>query len=1006
MGADSLLLLKLSAADGMMGDVPVEHFSTLPLVGRDSELADLASLVGIGEDPSASAVLLAGDAGVGKTRLLTELRDRAVDAGWRVLVGHCLDFGDSALPYLPFSEILGRLTAESATLATAIGEAHPAVRHLQPGQRLLAGGGHADAVATERAELFEALHAAFEQLGAMSPLLVVVEDVHWADQSTRDLLSFLFTRRFSQPVSVVVSYRTDDLHRRHPLRAAAAQWGRLPGVHRSQLAPLSDASVRTLVHAIHPGPLAESTVHTIVERAEGNAFFAEELLVATELGGRGLPHELADLLLVRLDQLDAAARQTVRAASCAGRQVSHELLERVAGLAPETLEQGLRDAVESNVLVALGSSGYAFRHALLAEAVYHDLLPGERTRLHAAYVAALCSHEVGGTAAELARHARAAHDRVTAVRASVEAGDDAMSVGGPDEAARHYELALELLGDSSSRPAELADVDPVSLTGKASDAVMTAGHPFRALALVQDQLAQLPDDAPATDRARLLMNLAMAALLSDTSVNALEATTEALSLIPSEPSALRVKAMNAHARANSDRQRDDEAMRWATQALEMAERFGLSRVVADATTTIAELEERAGNPEESKRSLEKIVEQARADGDVGAELRALDQLGGMHFEVAHLEDAGRIYRAASARAAEQGLTWAPYGFDARLMAAITAYIAGDWDDAVRIVDVAGQAPPPLAEAALGAVGLAVAAGRGEADALELLPRVRAWWDKDIFISIASGGAAIDLYGDRGDIDGAVRVHDDVVESITRMVPSPSFLARIRLSALLLGQLAGRAAASGAAERPGMLERGQDLLNIADEARERAERRNGRIGPEGLAWNARVASEHLRLRWLSGIDSPAEEELLASWQATVAAFEEFGHDFELARSRTRLAAVLRSLGRAGEAREQADLARATAHRLRAEPLLTELRSLGAGTAGRRGEASRRDEALTPREHEILVLVAQGRSNSEIGRQLFISAKTVSVHVSNILAKLGASGRTEAAALARREGILSD
>ena len=163
----------------------------------------------------------------------------------------------------------------------------------------------------------------------MQPLLLIVEDVHWADRSTRDLLSFLFARSFRSPVTIVASYRSDDLHRRHPLRAVAAQWARVPGVHRLQLDPLPDPDVRRLVAALTSSPLlsslTESEVQAIVTRAEGNAFFAEELVGAATGGpGRvGMPEDLADLLLVRLDRLDDSAREVVRAAAAAGRRVSH-----------------------------------------------------------------------------------------------------------------------------------------------------------------------------------------------------------------------------------------------------------------------------------------------------------------------------------------------------------------------------------------------------------------------------------------------------------------------------------------------------------------------------------------------------------------------------------------------------------------------------------------------------------------------------------------------------------
>jgi DNA-binding NarL/FixJ family response regulator len=176
-----------------------------------------------------------------------------------------------------------------------------------------------------------------------------------------------------------------------------------------------------------------------------------------------------------------------------------------------------------------------------------------------------------------------------------------------------------------------------------------------------------------------------------------------------------------------------------------------------------------------------------------------------------------------------------------------------------------------------------------------------------------------------------------------------------------------------------------------------------MGPEGVAWVARVRAEHLRLRWLTGADPPAEPELVEAWEASVAGFERFPHVFERARSQARLAAVLRACGDPARARELADDARASASRLGALPLLAELRALG--TPGREPH-SRADEALTSREREVLALVAEGRSNREIAGRLFISAKTVSVHVSNILAKLAAAGRTEAVAVARRRGLLDE
>jgi len=1051
---------------------------SIPLVGRADELSELSDLLGLDEAPSGSrSVLLAGDAGVGKTRLLRALRERAAATGRRDIVGHCLDFGDSALPYLPFTEILGRLLAESPDLVGPIVAAHPSINRLLPGQRVRAGvstvrspadpdehqrGDRAAQAQSSRADLFESVHALLEELAEHTPLLVVVEDAHWADQASRELISFLFSRRFRAPVSLVVSYRSDDVHRRHPLRSALAEWSRLPAVHRLQLAPLSEGDVRTLVQTLHPMPLREQDVHAIVTRAEGNAFFAEELLSATQMGGQALPDDLADLLLVRLDRLDERSRSAVRAAAVAGRRVTHELLSRVVTDSAADLDLALRQAVESHVLVPSHGDSYAFRHALLAEAVYDDLLPGERVRLHAAYVAALRSGEVPGTAAELARHARAAQDTPTAVRASIEAGDDAMLVGAPEEAARHYELALQLLarvvaapsgrsarvgaapGGRSARvgagdwtegfstavgagdwtePLSTADgagpaadgAGPaadgaeahavVGLVLRTSDALIASGDPYRAVKLITDHLRVLPPDTDPSTRVRLLVGLAAATFLTETELNPLELTGEAMSLVPDfPPSPLRADVLNVHAKATTHRLGGEDAARFATEAHEMALSLGLPRVAAEAAMTLAKIDDLTGDPVAARSRLELVVAQARADGDVNAELRGLHQIGGLHFGTGQFPEAMKAYEGAARRARESGRPWAPYGLDARAIAGITAYTVGDWPGALRVVDVSGQSPPPIAEALLAAVKLGVVAGRGEPGALELVEVTRPWWSREGMTAVLSGGAAIDVHGDRHDVDALVCVHDDVMDVLQRLWQGSTPWPQIRLSALVLGQLANNASRTAQSERARLGASGARFVSAAAEVWE-SRPMSGPARVEARAWRARVVAEHLRLRWLTDVDAPTEDELVAGWRESVAAFQEWEHVYELARSRGRLAAVLRAVGEPDEARTLAEAARTTARTLGAEPLLGELRGLG-GPSRPASLGNAKVSTLTAREREILGLVAQGRSNAEIGRQLFISAKTVSVHVSNVMAKLGAGGRTEAVALARRDGVLTD
>ena len=921
------------------------------------------------------------------------------------MVGHCIDFGDAAPPYLPFIEMFSRLTTEDPETSRQLALQHPAT------SRLAFRTAESTTAPIGRGDLLDDVHSALSELAAGGPVLIVVEDAHWADRSTQDMLSLLFTRGFDLPVSIVVSYRTDDLHRRHPLRPALARWTRLPHVQRMLLPPLSDADVSGLVRSLHVLPLAESTVHGIVTRAEGNAFFAEELVGATEAGVRRVPDDLAGLLLVRLDSLDDTTKSVVRAASVSGRRVPHFLLSEVAGLPADALDTAVRTAVERNILVP-ATNGYSFRHALLAEAVYDDLLPGERTRLHAAYVRALSSAGEDADAADVARHARAARDLETAVRAGLRAGAEALEVGGPDEAAQQYEHVFEVV----QRIPDLApDVDRIDLLASWVDALMAAGQSVRAISVARQQVEHIGNGSEPVDRARALAVLAGAALIEDSWL-ALETAREGLLLVPAEPrpdstamalsSRTRARLLSMSARASLGSRRLDDALEAGTEAIDLGERLGLTTVVADVTTTLARLKEYTGDPKSSAASLQTIIDAAVARGDTAAELRARHHLGGVHLGEGELARAFDAYRTGAERAAQLGRPWAPYGIDSRVLAAICAYMVGDWRAADELVDMAGSNPPVMAEAGLRAVGLLLAAGRGRSDELAILERIREFWTFDGLIAVTSAFGAIDLYGDAGDVAGAIAVHDEAVAVLADVWGHQGYLARVRLSALLLAHLAVRSAVAGQTERQSLVERGLLLLTDARRAYASSADQPQQVGPEARAWAARAEAEFARLSWIAGIEPPAAGELADRWEQAVKEFAGLGHRFEGARSRARWAAVLRS-GDPERARQQVDIAVVTATELQAGPLLGELRSLGGSGGTSRRPAARSsggDTSLTRRETEVLALVAEGRSNGEIGKRLFISTKTVSVHVSNVLAKLGASGRTEAAAIGRDRGLI--
>ena len=971
----------------MMTPVPT---AAAPFVGRDRELEELAGLAGVVEPPLGGAVLLGGDAGIGKSRLLAALAGRADAAGWEVAVGHCLDLGGSPVPYLPFTELASRLSAARPARVAELAERHPSAR------RLVASGAGADpGEPADRGLFFAAVHATLSGLAADGPLLVVVEDLHWADQSTYDLLTFLLTRGFTAPVALVGSYRSDDLHRRHPLRPLLAAWNRLPGVHRLALGPLPDDDVRTLVGSLRSGTSA-AQLQDVIDRAEGNAFFAEELVAA--IGGSDTPRDLADLLLLRVDQLEPDARLVARALAVGGHRLSDSLLAEVTGLGPDRFEVAVRAALDRNVLLG-DRDGYGFRHSMLGEAVEADLLPGERARLHDAFTAALADRPERGASADLARHALAAGRLPEAFTASVRAGDEAAAVGGPDEAARHYARALDLVSAGRVRPSDVEPpVERVSLVERVVGATVTAGMARRAEGLALTELERLPADAPPTDRARLLVALVEAAEVYETTVDLVGLASEAERLVPVEPpSPLRARTVAALASVLVMSGCLDAAVGWAEEGLGMPPELRPGETTAKLRTVLAKVTERRGDSAGSERILGELAAAAEAADDP-AQVRIRHQLAGVLLEQGRLAEALAAYRVAAEQSARIGRPFAPYGGEARVFAGLVSYQLGRWDDALAIARTDLDQAPSLPAAGLAAVELLVRAGRGDRDGWRaVLERTRPEWVAEGMVAVQSAAAAIDLCGDAGDLDGALAVHDDVVETMTALWRTAAFQGRIRLGALLLGQLAPALGGLEPERRAALLERADALAADAEAAT--ALGRHPVPGSEGQAWLHRARAERLRLHWLAALPSDADE-LCAAWRRSVDAFAAYGHVFETARSQARLAVALRAGGAETAAAGVAQACLETARALGARPLLDEVRPL----VGRTAAAGAGGDVLTPREAEVLGLVAEGLSNRDVGQRLFISTKTASVHVSNILAKLGARSRTEAVSIARRRGLL--
>jgi len=374
-----------------------------------------------------------------------------------------------------------------------------------PSGRVADGGGGVDRLSTtpgfwsEQGRLFELLLGLLERVGAERPALLVVEDLHWADRSTRDLLAYLVRNLRHGRLLLVATYRSDELHRRHPLRPFLAELDRGRRVERLELARFGPAEVAAQLAGIQGTPVPAELAARIHARSGGNAFFVEELL-ATAAGADGeLPPSLRDTLLARIELLAEPTQQVLAVAAAAGARVEHELLAEVAGVPEADLLSGLREAVSAHVLLADTDDGsYGFRHALVKEAVYAELLPGERTRLHARFAAALATRDGDGDpghAAELAWHWYAAHDLDRALPAAVSAGLAAECAYAFAEAQRQFERALELWERCQEAAADLG-MDKAELLARAGEAAANAGAADRAVALVRGALAEVD---PAAD---------------------------------------------------------------------------------------------------------------------------------------------------------------------------------------------------------------------------------------------------------------------------------------------------------------------------------------------------------------------------------------------------------------------------------------------------------------------------------------------------------------------------
>jgi predicted ATPase/DNA-binding CsgD family transcriptional regulator len=967
-------------------------------VGRVGELGELELAAREAAERSAALVLLGGESGVGKTRLIDEIERRLAAKDTLVLRGDAVEQGDGELPYAPLLSALRPLVREDHPVLASLGEGtRSQLAALLPGLEPAPGPPPENQDGAGQLRLFEALLELLHALSEIAPLALVLEDMHWADRSTRSFVSFLARSLRQERVMLVLTFRTDELHRRHPLRALLAELDRLGRARRIELVAFDRGELTEALSDILGDTPGDELVTRLFDRSEGNPLYTEELLAAG-LDGRGTtPASLRDAFLLRVERLSGDARRAARAIA-AGRALDQATIAEVTGIHSDQLTTALREAVDEQVLVSSDDGRLLFRHALLREAVVDDLLPGERGELHLELARAL-ERSSGPAAVDIERatsiafHYAAAGDQPAALRATVEAALAARRVHAYAEVADLSDRALELW-PRVAEASTLVGFDHVELLSVASEAHALSGDRPRGEVLLEAALAELDAQSEQRRYASLLARLARLQWALNRGRLGLETAQRALSMLP-EADGGRERALLLAwlARTLVLRGRFRDAVQDGKQALAAAKAAGDLRAETEVLNTVGMALTALGEVDEGVARLRQAIKLAREADDIDS----------LAYAYANLADSLSLAgRSASAlEVAQEGLAAAPprsNQYWLRLCVSEIEFELGDWVAARASLEAVPPQPSGVWRLfrELREADLALGEGSDELAASHLA-------EVEDLIAASSEPQWIGLYGAllaelrrRGrDLLGARAA---VAESLDRLELCTEDVMRI-----------ARLTAVGLHVEADVAQRARDLREKLQERdalararihmqRLRAAARDG--GPVERAWAAFGAAELTRARGRS--DAKA-------WRAATLCWEEVGRPYPAAVARWReVEALVEADDRAGAsnaARPALDAARSLGSRwLIAEvTALCERARLAIAAdipSPERDDVGEDPFGLTPRERQVLALVAEGATNRQIGAALFMAEKTASVHVSRILGKLSVQSRTQAAAVAHR------
>jgi DNA-binding CsgD family transcriptional regulator len=980
----------------------VPRVSSARFIGRRDELAAVRAAAASAAAGRARVVLIDGDAGIGKSRLVATACAQARQDGMLAVVGLCVPLGEASVAFAPFTELLRHLRDDLGAQRFA----ELAGPGLDAG--LVAPG---EAGALDPGSLFDQMMNFLIRLAEVQPTVIVLEDLQWAGASTRDLVAFLARIQQSARVALMLTYRGDELHRRHPLRLLLDDLERNPRLERIRLAGLSRAELAELVADIHHGmALAPEQIDRLLTRTQGNPFYVEELVAAMPSGER-LPVRLSDLILSRVERLAEPTVTLLRQATILADDLDEDMLAAITGRSLEQTTAAMRDALAHQFLVIEGRR-CRFRHALVREALYEDLLPGERERLHRAAALAMDGSPWAQRLPEhtrratLAYHWDAAGDSPQAFAATVSAGAAAERVGALGEAAAWFERALRLW-DQVPDPALAAGMSRAQLLLRAAEAVLPSLSP-RALVLAEAALDVLDADAEPEERAAITARIARMNWVHHRGAAATATCEQAVALLAGRPpSASKARSLAELGQILLGRSQHRRAETVLQDALSTARAARSRPVEGHALCNLGTVLVELGQADEGlamlRRALQLCHEEGRTEDVISA---YVNYTAALEYS-ARFEDAAGVAAEGAAFADRTGHRRGWAFLMANRVSVLTR--CGRWaeaESACAELDKHGWGQHSAV--ALGRVQLLLGQGRHDAaqDILEYLLESTAGAD-----DVQFRGLTLMLAGQLATAGGQwSQARRMLAEALEIARHSDDQFYRAMGYALAMGTEAafidaGRAQGPDASDDMAAARATAGrLLTDARDFASGLEASNTPQLPETSAWLATAAAEHQRAQDRHDPDQ---------WATVAQTWAHAGQPAQAAAAQCReVDALLRTRGDRARAAAAARAALATADRLEAAPLAEELRRLAqygrldlraTSSTGPAPADSLAQLGVTAREAEVLALLAVGRTNREIGHALFISEKTASVHVSNLLRKLAVANRHQAAAIAHQLGL---